>query len=107
MKNKDNVRSFKEYKRRKRNKNKLGKIAVVGVIVFLSAIAIGNLAIYKSAANLKYEIHYLKKDLNKKIIKLEEAEVKNTYDYNLRRVEEEASENLDMIYPKESQKRYI
>ena len=103
----DKVKSFKEYKKKKKNSNKSKVIKTIFLFIFIASIGIGNLCIYQVSTELKYDIYYLEKDLNKRKIKLEGLEVKNLQKNDLNKLEKEASSKLNMIYPNDYQKRYI
>ena len=117
MKNKaknNKVKNINEYKKDKRNKNKKRQGRKIKKVIFkfglfLSCflIIIANLCGYAIIGNLKYDIHYLKKELREEEIRLEELRAKVDTNTSIREIEKRAKEELNMDYPKKNQIRYI
>lgn len=109
-KKKQDIKYFKEYKYKKKNTNKRGfkkVIRNVFIIILFMGIMIGNLSIYQVSSSLKYKINYLKKDLEKNEVKLEELELQSQKNIDLKKLEKDAKDKLKMVYPTEDQKVYI
>lgn len=108
------VKNINEYKKDKKNKNKKRqgrkiKKLILRFVLFLSCflIIIVNICGYVVIGNLKYDIHYLKKELRQEEIRLDELRAKVDTNTSIREIEQRAKEELNMDYPKKSQIRYI
>ena len=117
MKNKvknNKVKNINEYKKDKRNKNKKRQgrkikkfILRFGLFLSCFLIIIANICGYAVIGNLKYDIHYLKKELRQEEIRLDELRAKVDTNTSIREIEQRAKEELNMDYPKKNQIRYI
>lgn len=111
MRQKQKVKNLNEYKIRKKNRNKKRKYKkTIKYFLFVApviTIIIINLCGNAVVSNYKYEINYLKKELRKKEIALDELKIKQLEYGSITKVEEKAKEKLNMYYPNESQIRYI
>lgn len=113
--NKNNkIKDINEYKRKKKNKNKnkskitiLKKSRVILTFVCASSIMIVNLCGYAKISELKYDIHYLEKDLRSREIIIEQLNSKIYTNTSIEEIERMAKEQLGMNYPTESQIEYI
>lgn len=88
-KKKQDIKYFKEYKYKKKNTNKRGFKKIIRnlfIIICLMGIMIGNLSIYQVSSSLKYKINYLKKDLEKNEVKLEELELQSQKNIDLKKI---------------------
>lgn len=114
MKKNNKIKRLEEYKKEKKNKYKkertkkykskiLRVFAVTGVMITF----IGNIWVYSISSQLKYEIHYLKQDLKKEQIKLEQINSKISTNTSIEEIEKQAKEKLNMNYPSENQIRYV
>lgn len=106
----EKVRSFKAYKKKKKNKNKKGALKKrMGVLlsILIAGVGIGNLSVYQISSKLRYEVYYLEEDLKKQNNRLETLQIENLGEESSNTIEKEATEKLDMIYPKDTQKIYI
>lgn len=106
------IKDIREYKREKKNNYKSRRRKGKKFIFFLVAITtlgvcVGNIYGYSVVSQLKYDIYYLKKDLNKKEILLNQLQVENNNNNSINEVENKAKEELNMDYPKEEQIEYI
>lgn len=106
------IKDIHEYKKRNKNNYKnRGKKKNKVIILFLSmsvlGICIGSIYGYSIVSQLKYDINYLKKDLNTKEILLEQLKVEVDNNTSIQEIEKKAKEDLNMDYPKEGQIEYI
>lgn len=113
MKNNKKIKNINEYRKVKKNKHKDRKqkkikkeIVVLLFMVSVSIIVI-NLCGYSKISQLKYEIHYLKKDLRQKEVILEQLKSELYAKTSTEQIEQDAKEKLNMDYPKENQINYI
>ncbi|MGL4914104.1 MAG: hypothetical protein ACRC3Y_16910 [Romboutsia sp.] len=114
MKKNNKVKDLNEYKKEKKNKHKKKKkiklrkrIYVPIIAISILGILIGNICGYAIVSDLKYDIHYLKKELRQKEIKLEELNAKIDTSTSIQEIEKRAKEELNMDYPNKSQIRYV
>ena len=114
MKKNNKIKDMNEYKREKKNKHKnkrqikfKKRLCVFLMSVSALGIVIGNICGYTVVSELKYDIDYLKKDLRKEEIKLEEQKAKVETSTSIQEIEKRAKEELNMDYLKDSQIRYI
>lgn len=112
MEKNNKIRDIREYKKEKKNKNKRRKCLNKKITFFFTAISILGVCIsnvygYSVVSDLKYDIHYLKKDLNKKEILLNQLEVENNNKSSIKEIEDKVREELNMDYPKDEQIEYI
>lgn len=91
----------------KKNKKSISKLSVFFIFTFILGISIGNVCGYSIVSQLKYDIYYLKEDLNEKEILLEQLEADVDKNTSIKEVEKKAKEQLNMDYPKKSQIEYI
>ena len=108
------VKNINEYKKEKKNKHKKRQgrkikkaILRLGIFLVCFLIIIVNICGYSVIGNLKYDIHYLKKELRKEEIRLDELRAKVDTNNSIREIEVKAKEELNMDYPKKNQIRYI
>lgn len=112
MEKNNKIMDIHEYKKEKKNKNKSRKCLNKKITFFFVAISIltvcvSNVYGYSVVSKLKYDIHYLKKDLNKKEILLNQLEVENNNKSSVKEIEEKVREELNMDYPSDEQIEYI
>ncbi len=114
MKKNNKIRDINEYKKNKKNKNKCRikpKIKKHMLIISTTIISLGliivNICGYAVIAELKYNIHYLKKELRQEEISLEELKAKVDTNTSIQEIELRAKEQLNMDYPKKDQIKYI
>ncbi|MEF9991666.1 MAG: hypothetical protein RRZ84_06270 [Romboutsia sp.] len=114
MKKNENIKDINEYKKAKKNKyrRRENKKTIKKPIMFLIfigtlSILIGNIYGYSIVSDLKYDIHYLKNDLKKKEIALEQLQAEAITDKSVQEVEKKAKDELNMDYPKNNQIKYI
>ncbi len=114
MKKNNKIRDINEYKKNKKNKNKCrikAKIKKHMLIILTTISCLGliivNICGYAVIAELKYNIHYLKKELRKEEISLEELKAKVDTNTSIQEIELRAKEQLNMDYPKKNQIKYI
>lgn len=110
----DKVKNINEYKKEKKNKHKKRQgrkikkvIRRFGLFLVCFLMIIINICGHSIIGNLKYDIHYLKKELKQEEIRLEELKAKVETNTSIREIEERAKEELNMDYPKKNQIRYI
>lgn len=114
MKKNNKIKDINEYKKNKKNKHKsrvkqkIKKHMIIAfAIVSCLGIIIGNICGYVTVADMKYSIHYLKKDLRQEEITLEELKAKVDTETSIQEIENNAREELNMDYPKQGQIKYI
>ena len=114
MKKNNKIKDINEYKKNKKNKNKCRirpKIKKNLIIESTTVLSLGliilNMSGYIEIAQLKYNIHYLKKELREEEISLEELKVKVDYTTSVKEIELKAKKELNMDYPKKNQIKYI
>ena len=114
MKKNNKIKDMNEYKREKKNKHKnkrqiklKKRLCIFLISISTLGIVIGNICGYTVVSELKYDIHYLKKDLRKEEIRLEEQKAKVDTSTSIQEIEKRAKEELNMDYLKDSQIRYI
>lgn len=112
MKKNNKIKDMNEYKKSKKNRYKL-KIKIKKII-FLStfitlgfAVILGNICGYVIISQLKYDIHYLKKELKAEEILRDELKTKVDTNTSIPEIEKNAKEQLNMDYPKNEQIKYI
>ncbi|MBO3444634.1 hypothetical protein [Clostridium sp. CCUG 7971] len=114
MKKNNKIKDMNEYKKKKKNKYK-GKYKLkVKKIIFKStfiavvfAVILGNICGYSVISKLKYDIHYLKKELKEKEISRDELKTKVDTSTSIPEIEKKAKEELNMDYPRQEQIKYI
>lgn len=114
MKKNDKIKDINEYKKKRKNKNKnrnkktaFKKSNVILIFICVIGTMIGNLCGYSKVSQLKYNIHYLKKDLRTKEIVIEQLNSRIYSNSGIEEIEKMAKEKINMDYPKESQIEYI
>lgn len=114
MKKNSKIEDINEYKKKKKNKNKnrnkktaFKKSHVILMFACVAVVMIVNLCGYAKISELKYDIHYLKKDLRSKEVVIEQLNSNIYSNTSTREIEKMAKEKLNMDYPKESQIEYI
>lgn len=114
MKKNNKIKDMNEYKKEKKNKHnnkrkkKLKKrVSIIFISVIALGVVIGNICGYTVVSDLKYDIHYLKKDLRQEEIRLEELKAKVDTSTSIQEIETKAKEELNMDYPNKNQIRYI
>ena len=114
MKKNNKIKSMDEYKRKKKNKHKnrrqikfKKKLCIFLISISTLGVVIGNICGYAVVSELKYDIHYLKKELRKEEIRLEEQKANVDTSTSIQEIEKRAKEELNMDYLKDSQIRYI
>jgi cell division protein FtsB len=114
MKKNNKIKNMNEYKKGKKNKHKKKrnvkikkKISIFLISISIVGILIGSMCGYTVVSDLKYDIHYLKQDLRKEQVRLEELKAKVDTDKSIQEIEKKAKEELGMDYPTKSQTRYI
>ncbi|MEG1311054.1 MAG: hypothetical protein RR942_06730 [Romboutsia sp.] len=112
MKKNNKIKDMNEYKKTKQNKHKSKRkikksIFIIMIVVLSFTVMLGNICGYVIISDLKYDIHYLKKDLRE--IEIEKGELKAKVDTNtsIQEIEKKAKEQLNMDYPKKNQIKYI
>lgn len=111
---KNKIRDINEYKKNKKNKHKKGnkkkpikKSKVILTYICVASVMVLNLCGYAKISELKYDIHYLKKDLKSKQIIIEQLSSKVYSNTSIEEIEKQAKEKLNMDYPKDNQIEYI
>ncbi|MGL5329759.1 MAG: hypothetical protein ACRDD7_10845 [Peptostreptococcaceae bacterium] len=111
---KNKIRDINEYKKNKKNKHKKGKkkkpikkSKVLLTYIVIASVMILNLCGYAKISELKYDIHYLKKDLRSKEVVIEQLNAEVYSNTSIEEIEKQAKEKLNMDYPKDSQIEYI
>ena len=114
MKENNKIRDINEYKKEKKNKHKKKKkirlkrrISVSIIAISILGVLIGNICGYAIVSDLKYDIHYLKKELRQEEIKLEELNAKVDTSTSIQEIEKRAKEELNMDYANKNQIRYV
>lgn len=112
MEKNNKIKDIREYKKEKKNTYKSRRRKSKKFIFFFVAIAIlgvcvGNIYGYSVVSQLKYDIYYLKKDLNKKEILLNQLQVENNNSTSINEIENKVREELNMDYPEDEQIEYI
>lgn len=114
MKKNNKIKDMNEYKKEKKNKHKKKRklklkrgISISLISISILGILIGNICGYAIISDLKYDIHYLKKELRQEEIKLEELNAKVDTSTSIQEIEKRAKEELSMDYPNKSQIRYV
>lgn len=114
MKKNNKIKDMNEYKKSKKNKYKskyklkIKKIVFVGTFIALGfTVILGNICGYVTVSELKYDIHYLKKELKAQEISRDELKTKVDTKTSIREIEKKAKEELNMDYPKKDQIKYI
>lgn len=112
MEKNNKIKDIREYKKENKNKNKRRRCTNKKLVFFFTAIlmlgvCICNIYGYSVVSELKYDIHYLNKDLNKKEILLNQLEVENNNSTSIDEIENKVKEELNMDYPKDEQVEYI
>lgn len=112
MEKNNKIKNIGEYKKQKTNnykkrscKNK--KFTFFFVAITILGVCIGNVYGYSVVSQLKYDIYYLKKDLDKKEILLNQLQVENNNNTSINEIENRVREELNMDYPKDEQIEYI
>lgn len=102
-----------EYKKTNKNNYKNRRLKVKkNIVICFSAVGVfgilvANLYGYSEVSKLKYDIHYLKQDLRKKEVLLEQLNVKVNDKTSIEEIEKKAKEELNLDYPKKEQIQYI
>lgn len=114
MKKNNKIQDINEYRRSNKNnyKNRKGKkikrkIQIIFSAIGLFGIIIANIYGYSIISKMKYDIHYLKKELREKQISLEELEADIGTNTSIQEIERKAKEELNMDYPEKDQIEYI
>ena len=114
MKKNNKIKDMNEYKKEKKNKHKnkrqikfKKRLCIFLISISTLGIVIVNICGYAVVSELKYDIHYLKKELRKEEIILEEQKSKVDTSTSIQEIEKRAKEELNMDYLKDSQIRYI
>ena len=114
MKKNNKIKHMNEYKKEKKNKHKnkrriklKKRISIFFISISTLVFLIWSIGGYVLVSDLKYEIHYLKQDLRKEEIRLEELKAKVDTSTSIQEIEKRAKEELNMDYPKKNQIRYI
>lgn len=112
MEKNNKIKDIREYKKENKNNYKKRRRKNKKFIFFFAAITIlgvcvGNIYGYSVVSQLKYDIYYLKKDLNKKEILLNQLQVENNNSTSINEIENKVREELNMDYPKDEQIEYI
>lgn len=114
MKKNNKIKDMNEYKKSKKNKYKGKHKLKIKKRIFLSAfillgfaIILGNICGYATISQLKYDIHYLKKELKEEEISRDELKTKVDTNASIPEIEKKAKEKLNMDYPKKEQIKYI
>jgi cell division protein FtsL len=108
------IRDIHEYRKGKKNNYKCRKVNFFKnkkvnfflAALFILSICITNVYGYSVISQLKYDIYYLKQDLNKAEILLNQLEVKENTE-PISDIEQKIKETLNMDYPKDEQVEYI
>lgn len=114
MKKNNKIKDINEYKKNKKNKYKskykfkIKKIIFASTFVVLVLLVIlGNIYGYAVISELKYDIHYLKKELRQVEISRDELKTEVDTNTSIQEIEKKAKEQLNMDYPKKDQIKYI
>lgn len=111
MEKNNKIRDIHEYKKEKKNKykrrGKNKKLIFFFSAILMLGVCVSNIYGYSKVSELKYDIYYLKKDLNKKEILLNQLEVENNNSTSIDEIENKVREELNMDYPKDEQIEYI
>lgn len=114
MKKNNKINDINEYKKNKKNKYKskykfkIKKIIFSSIFIALVFLVIlGNIYGYSVISKLKYDIHYLKKELREVEISRDELKTEVYTNTSIQEIERNAKEQLNMDYPKKEQIKYI
>lgn len=98
---KNSGRKNNKYKRRLKKR----RVLLLAILVLGSSV--GYICGYSVVAKMKYDIHYLKKDLRKNEIILEGLKARSYENRSVNKMERDAKEKLNMDYPKNNNIEYI